>query len=409
MQNSDYNKEIEHLSSVIETYLKKLCVDITDRSVGSEGNREATAFFASTIKSFGFEVACPPFDCIDWTYGKVRLQAGTEKFEAFAGPYSLSCELKAPLMAASTLDELEQLEVAEKIVLLYGEIASEQLMPKNFTFYNPENHQKIIATLERKKPAAIIAATGRNPQAVGALYPFPLFEDGDFDVPSVYLKDIEGERLLHFLNEEIILKFHSKRIPASGSNVIARKGNSTDSRIVFCAHIDARKGTPGALDNGGGTATLLALAELLKEYQGSQQIEIIAFNGEDYYAAPGQKQYLAQNSAVLNQIALAVNLDDLGYIDGRAGFSFYECPENMMKRLRKILANHPGVFEGEQWHQGDHMIFVLNQRPALAFISEKFEFLMKEIVHTEKDTINLVDCRKLAGIACALRDIFIEL
>lgn len=30
---------------------------------------------------------------------------------------------------------------------------------------------------------------------MGALYPFPLFEDGDFDIPSVYMTDVEGERL----------------------------------------------------------------------------------------------------------------------------------------------------------------------------------------------------------------------
>jgi len=29
---------------------------------------------------------------------------------------------------------------------------------------------------------------------------------------------------------------------------------------------------------------------------------------------------------------------------------------------------------------------------------------MKEVVHTEKDTVDLVDCRKLAETACVLRD-----
>ena len=62
--------------------------------------------------------------------------------------------------------------------------------------------------------------------------------------------------------------------------------------IVFCAHIDAKKDTPGALDNATGIATLLALSKLLTEYSGSLCIEIVAFNGEDYYAASGQMQYL---------------------------------------------------------------------------------------------------------------------
>ena len=45
-------------------------------------------------------------------------------------------------------------------------ISAEQLMPKNFVFYNPEHHQKTIALLESRKPAGIITATKRNPEQV---------------------------------------------------------------------------------------------------------------------------------------------------------------------------------------------------------------------------------------------------
>ena len=211
--------------------------------------------------------------------------------------------------------------------------------------------------MEEKKPAAIIAATERNPESVGALYPFPLFEDGDFNIPSVFMKDIEGVRLMKYVNQRIILKFDSNRIPSKGSNVVARKGGDDQSKIVFLAHIDARKGTPGALDDGGGIATLLVLAELLEEYSGSTGIEIIAFNGEDYYDAPGQKQYLEQNRSALDNIVLAINLDDVGYFDGRTGYSLYGCSEALENRIRKLLSKRPDFMEGEQWYSGDHMIF----------------------------------------------------
>jgi len=401
LENSDLN----YLTEKIESYLKKICVDIQDRHVGSKGNQDATAFFEKTIKSFGFDTETPQFDCIDWTFGEIRLEVNNESIEAFASPYSLECNIAATLTAVSSIEELKANDLSNKIILIHGELAKEQLMPKNFPFYNPDFHKKIIGLLEQKKPAAIIAATGMNPDLVGAMYPFPLFEDGDFNIPSAYIKDIDAKRMLKSLNKNIKLVIDSKRIPSKGNNVIARKGDLGNPRIIICAHIDAKKGTPGALDDGGGTATLLALAELLKNYNGSKCLEIIAFNGEDYYDAPGQKQYLEIYKSTIDKIYLAINLDLVGYLNGKTEFSFYEFDENIKFSISEKLKKRDGISEGEAWYQGDHMIFILNQRPAMTFISENYKDLMQEIVHTKKDTIALVDYHKLAELALCLKDI----
>ena len=50
------------------------------------------------------------------------------------------------------------------------------------------------------------------------------------------------------------------------------------------------------------------------------------------------------------------------------------------------------------------MIFAFQHIPAAAFISEEAEYLMKEIIHTERDTVDLVDCGKFAETAHVLRD-----
>ncbi len=259
--------------------MKKLCIEIENRHVGSLGNQAATAFFDDIVRSFGFTTEMTQFDCMDWEFGDVLLQTRDKTFPAHVGPYSPEIDVETVLVEADTLSSLEKQDVSGKLILLHGELAREQLMPKNFPFYNPESHQKIIATLEGKQPAGIIAATGRNYELAGGMYPFPLFEDGDFDIPSVYMKDVDGESLRKFVGEAVKLQFVSKRIPSTGSNVIARKENCSGSRLVFCAHINAKKGTPGALDDGGGIVTLLALAELFKDYDKPYCIEIIAFSG----------------------------------------------------------------------------------------------------------------------------------
>jgi aminopeptidase YwaD len=180
---------------------------------------------------------------------EVDLSVDNTPFQAVASPYSLGCHVSAPFIIASTVEELEATEVSNEVILLRGDIAREQLKPKNFPFYNPDRHKRIIQLLETKKPRAIIAATSRDLEMVGGMYPFPLIEDGDFDIPSVYMTDEEGNRLAEHAGKEISLHSRANRIPAQGCNVIARKGANPNRRVVLFAHIDARIGTPGANDN----------------------------------------------------------------------------------------------------------------------------------------------------------------
>jgi aminopeptidase YwaD len=134
---------LTHLTSKADQYLTRLCVDIPRRPVGSPGNRVATDFFADVVAAQGFQTDCPPFDCIYWLEDGARLTARGDAFQAFVSPYSLGCEVQAPLVAVSTLEELESVQASGKLLLVRGELAREQLMPKNFPFYNPEEHQRI--------------------------------------------------------------------------------------------------------------------------------------------------------------------------------------------------------------------------------------------------------------------------
>ena len=399
----------ETLIERAERDLKKLCLELPNRRVGGPGNRMATDFFAEVVSSYGFEAECPEFDCMDWRHGEVRLSVDGESFEVQASPYSLGCEVKAPLVAATTLDELKLAEVGDKILMLYSELAKEQLMPKNFPFYNPEEHQIIIGLLESKQPLAIIAATSRNPELAGGMYPFPLIEDGDFDIPSVYMTEEEGERVLKHVGKKAMLVSDTQRIPAKGYNVIARKGNTGDRRVVICAHIDAKLGTPGAIDNASGVVVLLLLAELLEIYAGNLGIELVAFNGEDYYSAPGQVHYLESNQGRLKQINLVINIDGAGYKEGQTAYSLYECPPGISDVVQKAFFAQENTIEGELWYQGDHSIFIQNQLPAVAITSDRLMELSMYITHTEKDIPEIVAPGKLVDIAIALRDVILEL
>jgi aminopeptidase YwaD len=400
---------IENLVDTANKYLQTLCYEIPNRCVGSSGNRRATDFFAEKMTAFGFQTESPQFECIDWTHGDVQLTLAGEPFPAHVSPYTLGCDISAPLTVATTVGELEKVEVSNKVLLLHGEITKEQLMPKNFTFYNPEHHQQIIALLERKNPSAIISATSRDPELAGGIYPFPLIEDGDFDIPSVYTTEEIGGRMAQESGQQVSLKFEATRNPSTGCNVIARKGNDPTQRIVLFAHIDAKINTPGALDNGTGVTALMLLAELLQDHPTSYTIEIVAMNGEDYYSAPGEMLYLQENTNQLQDVLLGINLDGAGYIDGKTAFSLYDCPPDIAEMIYKSFTDENEFLEGEQWYQSDHSLFIIKNRPALAITSEQFMHLSTYITHTAKDIPLLVNSTRLVEIAQALRSLLLDL
>lgn len=395
---------INYLSEKAQYYLDQLCVCIGERPVGSAANRAATDFFAETVKGIGFDVETPSFECIDWRHEGARLTVGEEQFEVAPSPYSLGIQVKAPLAAAESVETLKSLDVRGKILLLHGPIAAEPLMPKHFPFYNPEAHQEIVRLLEGGGARAIVCATGRNGGMAGGMYPFPMIEDGDFNVPSVYMTDVEGERLLRYVGRTAHLESRAWREESRGVNVVARRGDG-GRRVVVCAHIDTKPGTPGAIDNAGGVAVLLLLAELLADYEGTRDVEIVAFNGEDNYSAPGQQRYLVQNGGRLSEVVLAINIDGAGYYKGRTAFSLYGCETRVADRIRRLFDSRAGFVEGPAWYQGDHSIFVQKEIAALALTSEHVGELTSEITHTAQDRPEIVSADRLVEAAEAVRDV----
>jgi aminopeptidase YwaD len=281
-------------------------------------------------------------------------------------------------------------------------------MPKNFIFYNPDHHKRIYALLEEKKPAAIIAATEKNPELAGALYPFPLIEDGDFDIPSVYCASSTGSEIALNTGKKFRLSIDARRIPATACNVLAAKNRTASHKIVILAHIDAYWCTPGAVDNASGVTVLLLLAEMLRDYNRNLCVEIIAVNGEDYYSAGGEMDYLRRYGHDMSRIALAVNIDGAGYRKGKTAYSLYACQEDITRLVKGVFSHHEGLVEGVQWPQSDHSMFVQRGIPAIAMTTEEFVEVSSTIAHTPVDTPDLIDYKKLVEVAHALYDLIMS-
>lgn len=399
------------LTEKAKSYLEVLCAEIGERRVGSEKNRQATIYAERVLQESGWQTEAIKLSAIDWKTEGATLTCNGKSFEVFSSEYSLGCSAKGELIAINTAAQLEQTDIKNKIVLLYGEIASQQIAPKKFPFWNPEEHQHIVSLLEKGNPKALICATERNAVSAGGVYPFPLFEDGDFDIPSVYMKDTEGEKLLVCKGQTVELESKAIRIPETAFNVVGRNGNQTKDKIVITAHIDTKIGTPGAIDNGTGVAVVLLLAELLKDHSSKYPIELVVFNGEDYYGAPGQVKYMEQNAGQFGEMLLNINIDGAGYKEGFSCFSPFNLPENILNALHKVFEDMPEIVEGLPWYQGDHSMFLQNGCPAIAVSSHWFieNFETQELTHTPKDNLSIVNYERVAECALALSELILRL
>lgn len=385
-----------------KTHLQVLCSEIGERRVGSEANRQSTAYAEKVLKQFGWHTETTKLSVIDWHTDGASLISRGKSFEVFSSHYSTGCSEEGELIAISTVDELEKTSIQGKIVLLHGSIAAEQIAPKNFPFWNPDEHQHLIALLEKGAPKALICATERNAAVAGGVYPFPMFEDGDFDIPSVFMKDTEGERFLSEAGQSVKLVSQAVRIPEIAYNVVA--GTTSGKRIVITAHNDTKIGTPGAIDNGTGVTIVLLLAELLTENSCPYPIELVVFNGEDYYGAPGQVKYIEQNDGRFGDILLNINIDGAGYHEGPSCFSPFGLTHEMQSALQEIIAATPEIVEGLPWYQGDHSVFLQQGCAAIAVSSHWFIEHMEsqEITHTPKDNQDIVDYERVAECALAI-------
>ncbi|MDD4704035.1 MAG: M28 family peptidase [Bacteroidales bacterium] len=394
------HKEI--LTQKAKKHLQVLCDEIGERRVGTLQNRKATSYTNSELEEIGWLTESTELNVIDWKTNGASLTCNGKAFEVFSSHYSLGCSAKGELIAINSIAQLEKENLESKIVLLYGEIASQQIAPKNFPFWNPEEHQHIISLLEKGNPKALISATERDSATAGGVYPFPLFEDGDFNIPSVFMKDTEGEKLLACVGQEIELISQAERISETAYNVIAKnEKNNTKKRIVITAHIDTKIGTPGAIDNGTGVTVLLLLAELLKDYHSNYSVELVVFNGEDYYGAPGQVKFIEQNVDKFSNIYFNINIDGAGYNEGISCFSPFELPEFVQKKFNELISDTEEIVEGLPWYQGDHSLFIQQGVPAIAVSSQMFIENMncQEITHTPKDNLSIVNYERVAECA----------
>jgi len=381
----------ESLVSAIERHLHALVDGHPDRHIGRAGNTAAVNYAESVLIDHGWSVESVVFDALDCVTGPASLAVDGQPFAVEPGPYSTAADVRGPLLAVDSLAALETAELAGAIVLLHGAIAADQLWPKSFDFIDAPEHRRIYELLERGEPSAVVGATGRGGGMGGGLYPYPLIEDGDFDIPNAYTTDAVGAELAALAGRHAHLAIEAERMAVTGRQLTAARGPAGAPRALVIAHIDSKGGSPGAIDNATGVAALLGVARMLEDYDGPYRVELLPMNGEDYYASSGEHLFVADNDGHWDELLCAINMDAIGARGAGTAVSLYEVDERGRELVSRVVRRHESVSFGEAWYESDHSIVAGHGRPTLALTSTNFRELCQTVTHTPEDTLELVD------------------
>lgn len=119
----------------------------------------------------------------------------------------------------------------------------------------------------------------------------------------------------------------------SGSNIegtLEGINETSDEIYIICAHYDTVSGSPGADDDGSGTAAVLVAADLLSSYAINHTVRFVAFSGEEE-GLLGSHEYAKEASQNGDNIVGVLNGDMIGFAlttyDGN-NIKIYENPES---------------------------------------------------------------------------------
>ena len=117
---------------------------------------------------------------------------------------------------------------------------------------------------------------------------------------------------------EARLEVNVKRGTVNARNLIARLEGVTRPQVVVGGHYDTVEGSPGANDNGSGTATILEMARQIARTPAGRRVWFVAFDGHEELGQPvlGSKQFTElSNPELLRGLRAMLNFDMIGVGD----------------------------------------------------------------------------------------------
>lgn len=183
-------------------------------------------------------------------------------------------------------------------------------------------------------------------------------------------------------------------------NVVAVKPGIKypNKQIVIGGHFDAVPNSPGADDNGSGTAAMLELARLFAEIETDYTIIFIAFDSEES-GLHGSKHYADMAAERNDRILLMINHDMIGHIENSDYANLHYISENdYLSDWASVASIQSGLTTSVIAGGGsDHVPFDEKGYPAI-FVQEK---IFSTHYHSSSDSTVYMDFDYMARLVKA--------
>jgi hypothetical protein len=180
------------------------------------------------------------------------------------------------------------------------------------------------------------------------------------------------------------------------------KNDSKNNIIIFNAHYDTVKKSPGADDDGSGTAAVLASAYVLSKFNFEHTIKFITFSGEEQ-GLYGSRIYAKEAYEKNKNIIVEFNADMIGYCNSTEGENRFRLSGTkdvkwIMDEIDKLNIDYNFNFDLPRWtisEEGpggsDYFSFVQYGFESIAF----WEGEWNKNMHSPNDDLNNVNINYL--------------
>ncbi|HCV28401.1 MAG TPA: M28 family metallopeptidase [Dehalococcoidia bacterium] len=375
---------IEELTERALVHLRTLSEELPPRVSGTDGELVAAGYVADQLRSFGYEVEIQDFTAVVRPRNGNHLQVTGPtprpvKTNIFTG--SGEGDVSGPLFFVGLAREgdLPEFSMEGMVVLVERGVIPFREKARN--------------VFEAGAGAMVVFnSTSENfDGTLGEGYELT------FDRPSVTISGVSGEALVAELEDgpvNVVLRVVTNELPSR--NVVASKpGGAADEVIVIIGgHIDTVPGSPGASDNGSGTATFLVLAEELVKADPLFELRVIGFGSEELGLLGSVAYVESLDDAERSRITAMFNYDALGGGSLEIGGHF-ELSRRGLEVAEEIgVAALPGT--EPPGASSDHASFRDAGIRSMFFFGSDFS-----LIHTPLDTIGAMD-PEMMGQAAAI-------
>jgi len=230
-------------------------------------------------------------------------------------------------------------------------------------------------------------ATGTYDCEKAAKYIYEQFNGSNLDVRYQDWKSYGNRYNLNF--------FKSQNVEATQEGT----DNSDQETLIFNAHYDSVSVSPGANDDGSGTAAVLAAAYVLSKFEFKHTIKFVTFSGEEQ-GLLGSRAYANEIYNNNENVLVEFNADMIGYAETRKGGGSFRITGTkdvswIMDDIKQINEGYginfsisSSIIAGEKRGGSDYFEFIQYGYNSISFWQSEFN---SKYYHTSNDNIEHVN------------------